>query len=149
MRIKSQLTSPKVAVDRNVDNSTVDAISQINNNMPELLKLTDDDVLLDISTLADYDFTKLTAQIDAISNLTVRVVETLSVGQLAEAELVGNELQLSLPRGYDGVTPQYEFTYNSGTGDLEYELTGYIDVNTGDIVSVTTLDELQSRIEEW
>lgn len=149
MRLKSQLTSPTVAVDRNVNNTDMDAIRSVNAHIDEIAALGSEETLEDIALLASFDFDTLLATVDTIDNLTVRVVETLSPGQSATAELVGSEIQLRIPKGDSGVTPQYEFVYNPTSGNLECTLTGYIDINTGDIVSITQLDEIYNRISEW
>ncbi len=43
-------------------------------------------------------------------------------GEIGEQGLAGS----AGAAGVDGMTPQYEFVYNEDTGDLEYNLTGYI-----------------------
>lgn len=58
-------------------------------------------------------------------------VQTGLPGTYVEYDGVLNEV--TIPRGLpgtaglDGRTPQYAFVYNDTTGDIEYELTGYID----------------------
>lgn len=146
MRRKSLFSAPASAVDREVPNSVLDKIDVINANMDHIEALGTPETVEDMAALADLDFSSVLQAASEINNLTVVVTETLPAGQPAEAVLVGNQLQLKLPAGHDGlngVTPEYEFTYNPATGDLEYELVRYIDLTTGN----TT--DLINEIKEW
>ena len=136
MKLRSQLTAPTVAVDRNINNSSLDIISSVNAHIAEIEAIGTTEVLADIATVAGIDFGPVLAGVDTINNLTVTVVETLPSGSVASATLVGSEIQLRIPKGLDGtngidgLTPQYEFVYVPSTGNLEYNLIGYIDRDT-------------------
>ena len=165
MRLKSQLTSPTVAVDRNVNNTDMDAIRAVNERIEEIEKIGTEEALADIAELADVDFTEILESVDKIEGLTVKVVKSLPAGQASKATLVGNEIQLELtagPNGTDGLnglTPVYEFVFNDVSGMLSYELVGYSNINTGSDVIVSgdidyelVKDEVIERLntpEEW
>ena len=140
MKIRSQLTNPNLAINRNINSTDMDIIKSVQANIVQIIKLGDAEALADIATLADINFDQILAGIDTIDNLTVRVVETLPVGETASAELVGNEIQLKLPTaldgvdGVDGYTPIRGLDYNDGArGKDAYETAvsqGYIGTET-------------------
>jgi len=136
----TSLNKPQVAIDRNVDNTTVDAVTNINANLPAILALAEEDTLADISAIADLDLTEVQEQIEDLENLTATIVETLPAGTPPEVELVGSELQFKLPQGVDGLnglTPIPTFAYDAVSGMLTVEVNEYSDINTGTSVVVT------------
>lgn len=158
----TSLNKPQVAIDRNVDNTTVDAVTNINANLPAILALAEEDTLADISAIADLDLTEVQEQIEDLENLTAKVVGILPAGTPPEVELVGNELQFKLPQGVDGLnglTPIPTFAYDGATGMLTVEVNEYSNINTGSTVIVNTTvdpeilkDEIITEInenEEW
>lgn len=158
----SSLNAPQVAIDRNVDNTTVDAVTNINANLPAILALSEEDTLADISAIAELDLTVVQEQITDLENLTALIVEILPAGTTPEVELVGNELQFKLPQGVDGLnglTPIPTFAYDAGSGMLTVEVNEYSDINTGTSVIVSgnidpeiLKDEIIAEIntsEEW
>jgi hypothetical protein len=79
--------------------------------------------------------------VDVVTNLDANAT-TLNPGDSATATLVGSTIQLGVPKGADGVdgtngsdglTPQYSFSYNSSTGDLEVNVDNYVPISETDI----------------
>lgn len=103
MKRRSQLTAPTVAVDRNINNSSMDIITSVNSHIDEIAAIGTEEVLADIAIVAGLDFDAVLDGVDVIDNLTVAVVETLPAGTPASAELVGSEIRLRIPKGLDGV----------------------------------------------
>lgn len=131
MKIRSQLTTPAVAVDRNLDNTVIEGVMNINNNFDNLLALTDPTMLGYIATVADRDFSEIFAAASRIENLSVTSI-ALPTGSQATVTLVGNELQFGVPAGSNGInglSPVIESAYNSSTGMLTFEITKYIDMS--------------------
>lgn len=77
--------------------------------------------------------------VDIINNLSV-VVTQLPENTPATGELVGTEIRLGIPqgnqgpRGYNGLTPQIEFSMDAN-GNLVYDVVDWIDLNTGDTIN--------------
>ena len=164
MRIKSQLTSPTVAVDRNVSNSSMDAINAVNAQIEAIEAIGTEEALANIATVAGLDFDDILTSVDVLDNLTVEAYSTSST--TPEAELIGSVLRIGIPvaqngiDGLNGMTPIPTFAYNSETGYLTVEVNEYANINTGTTTIVESgtidLDELKEDIieeinesEEW
>jgi len=163
MRIKSQLTSPTVAVDRNVNSTSMDAINAVNAHIDEIEAIGVEETLASISTVAGLDFTEILASVDVLENLTIVAYNTTST--TPEAELDGTVLRLGIPvakngtDGLNGLTPIPTFGYNASTGYLTVEVNEYANINTGTTVVVSNnldievlKDEIITEIntsEEW
>ena len=98
-------------------------LSEIYSNIDDVeLVSTNMDSVLSVAERID------NGDMDILVSLPDLVVETGDEG--TEATYANGVL--TIPRGVkgdtgtDGMTPQYEFVYNSDTGNLEYNLTGYI-----------------------
>jgi hypothetical protein len=94
-----------------------------------------------ISTLAGYtaeisslatNMVDILAAAALILNLTV-TAESVPYTAPAAVELVGSNLHFDIPQGapgengLNGQTAIYTFTYNGATGNLEYNMIGYVD----------------------
>lgn len=115
MKIRSQLTSPQVAVDRNIDNTVIDKIDVVNSNIDAIAALGAPEAIADMNVLADVDWAAIEAQVGTLDGLTVEVVETLPAGSQASAELVGNTIELRIPKGVDGTDGVDGYTPVKGT----------------------------------
>lgn len=134
----SSLTNSGVASDYYID-SDYDKVLQLAAITQEIQQLAP--YATEIATLVANlpDITTIAQAQELINNLTV-VATTLPAGSNATATLVGTEIRLGIPRGNagvagaNGVTPIVEFTID-GSGNLQYEVTGWIDVNTNNTVA--------------
>lgn len=84
--------------------------------------------------------------VDVLNNLSVSVT-TLPENAPATSELVGTEIRLGIPKGdrgpkgYNGLSPEIEFSVD-GNGNLVYEVVvDWINVNTGNTIDAPA--------EEW
>ena len=124
---RSSLDSLDVAIDREVG-SQYDVIKEVADNMGTLELLTEE-VIADIEIVADNipGIDTVNAAQEVIDNLSATVTETTVAGTDATAELVGSDIQLTIPRGVagvngsDGLTSVVEFSYEGG--NLVYETT--------------------------
>jgi len=137
------------------------------------------DLSIDREINSKYDtIAKVSEQIDAIAAIN----EAIEDGTLGNAIAItgmqvatGDEgsnttwdgTTLTVPRGdtgvkgdtgdngLNGVTPNYEFTYDPNTGLLGYELVSYVDINTGTEVplplylGVEEIVDIIETEEEW
>lgn len=100
-------------------------VSEHLDQIAEILAMDLDTLLIELQTAAD--FRGLTVENGEAGWDSVNKVLTVPTVQGKQG----------VP-GYNGLTPSYEFTYNSITGNLEYTLVEYISLN-----------DSHSVIEEW
>jgi len=117
------------------------------------------DVILEvskkISEIEDINAAIEDGTLDNMLNIINMLVATGEPG----TEVTWDGTTLTVPRGdagatgeqgsagYNGLTPNYEFTYNSTSGMLGYELANYTDVNTGSTVDISSIvDQVVTEI---
>jgi len=148
MRRQTSFTSPvDLAVDREID-SKYDVIAKVSEQIDaiEAINAAIEDGTLD----------------DAIA-ITGMQVSTGDEG----SDTTWDGTTLTVPRGdtgargakgddgLNGVTPNYEFTYDPATGLLGYELISYVDINTGTEIplplylGVEEIVDIIETEEEW
>lgn len=120
------------------NNSFIDLMKDIAGNPSDATAPVDDPnsiygqivILYNEMVAARASDAEITAAINKIVNLSVEVTDVPS-GTPGSGELVGSELQLSIPSGAngedgdDGRTPILSITYNETTGFLESEVVDY------------------------
>lgn len=94
--------------------------------------------------------------LDNITNIVNMNVATGDAGTQAEWD----GITLTVPRGdrglrgdtgedgLNGLTPNVEFSYNAGTGYIEATITGYTNVNAGDVLVVDTATGITSIVDD-
>lgn len=137
MRANS-LTNLGVSVEYNI-NSEYDKVLLVAAIADEIRELSPhaDEIATLVANLPEVETVHQAVEI--INNLSVVVTELPETEQ-ATAELVGTEIRLGIPRGaqgprgYNGLTPQIEFSMDAN-GNLVYDVVDWIDLNTGDTVN--------------
>ena len=125
---QSSLHNVEVAISREVQ-SEYDNIKLVAEAIDEVNALAGSDIV-SLSTSQITDLLGLVDAADVVENLSFDVV-TLAPGSEATVTQDGSNVILGIPRGVtgqdgvDGLTPQLDISYDSGSGDLTIEVIGY------------------------
>ena len=125
-------------------NTVATGISNVNivgNNIDDILAVSGS--IEDVSDVADNisSVVSVAGRVSAIDN-AVDTITNLSASATsvpaelgASATLVGSNIEIKVPRGStgadgeNGLTPDVEFSYNPLTGNLEYDIVGYLPIS--------------------
>ena len=111
------------AITREID-SKYDVIKEVSLHLDEIAEILDMDLatlLAELQEVADFEGLTVISGEDAGWDAVNKILTVPTV----KGEPGSN--------GYNGLTPLYEFTYNSTTGNLEYSLVGYADEHSSEL----------------